>query len=114
MTCPYCRTENHPAAVKCAACASWMVPAPPVREWHRAREGKLLAGVCRGIADRFGVPVAALRLVLILSVVLGGWGLLVYAALWLAMPLAPVPPALLQPPAAAQPPAPPHPPPATA
>jgi phage shock protein C len=89
MICPYCKTENRDGAVKCAACASWMVDYPPVREWYRAREGKLIAGVCRGLANRFGIPVAALRVAFILSLLLGGGGLIVYVALWIAMPLPP-------------------------
>jgi phage shock protein C len=86
MTCPYCRTENQAGATRCAACTSWMVETPPAREWLRAREGKLIAGVCRGLANRFALPVAALRLAFVLSILLGGWGLVVYLALWIAMP----------------------------
>ncbi len=89
MECPYCRTENAEDASKCAACASWIVEKPPVREWTRAREGRRIGGVCRGLADRFGVPVAALRLLFIGSVFFGGWGILAYLALWIALPLAP-------------------------
>jgi phage shock protein C len=90
MLCPYCRTENAAGATRCAACTSWMIERPPVREWTRAREGRILGGVCRGLANRFGLPIAAVRLVFLLSVVLGGWGLLVYVALWIAMPLEPL------------------------
>ncbi len=86
MICPYCHTENREGASKCAACASWMVARPPVREWTRAREGRKIAGVCQGLSNRFGIPVAAVRLVFLLSILLGGWGLIVYIALWIAMP----------------------------
>jgi phage shock protein PspC (stress-responsive transcriptional regulator) len=86
MICPYCRTENLPGATRCAHCTSWMVEEPPVREWTRARSGRMIAGVCRGIARRFGLPVAAVRLAFVLSVLIGGWGLLAYVALWIAMP----------------------------
>ncbi len=89
MICPFCKTQNQPGAVKCAACGSWMVDYPPVREWMRAREGKMIAGVCRGLANRFGLPVAALRLAFLLSLILGGGGLVIYVALWIAMPLPP-------------------------
>jgi phage shock protein C len=89
MTCPYCKSENRPGAVKCAACGSWTVDNPPVREWYRAREGRMIAGVGRGLANRFGAPVAAVRLLLIASLLLGGWGLLVYLALWISMPIEP-------------------------
>lgn len=101
MTCPYCRSQNQPGSTRCAACTSWMVDPPPVREWTRARSQRMLAGVCRGLATRFGVPVSALRLGFVLSVLLGGWGILAYLALWIAMPLEPAPPAALPAPAAA-------------
>ncbi len=91
MTCPYCRSENQPGSTRCAACTSWLVDPPPVREWTRARGQRMVAGVCRGLANRFGVPVAALRLAFVLSVLLGGWGILAYLALWIAMPLEPAP-----------------------
>ncbi|MGC4113922.1 MAG: PspC domain-containing protein [Myxococcales bacterium] len=89
MECPYCRTENAENASKCAACSSWIVEQPPVREWTRAQEGRRVAGVCRGLADWFGIPVAALRLLFIGSVFFGGWGILAYLAMWIAMPVRP-------------------------
>ena len=58
MICPYCKTDNALGATRCAACTSWMVERPPVREWTRAREGRLVGGVARGLSSRFGVPVA--------------------------------------------------------
>jgi phage shock protein PspC (stress-responsive transcriptional regulator) len=90
-TCPYCRTENESGAVRCRSCTSWFSEPVPQREWLRARQGRVIAGVCRGLADRFGVPVAVLRLVFVLSALFGGWGLILYVALWIAMPLPPLP-----------------------
>lgn|GEM_PF-2153685 len=87
MLCPYCRTENRPGATRCAACTAWMVDPPPVREWVRARERKMIAGVCRGLATRFGLPVAPVRLAFVLATCLGLWGLLAYVVLWIVMPL---------------------------
>ena len=43
-TCPYCRTENEPGAVRCRHCTSWMVQPPFQREWYRARNGRMIAG----------------------------------------------------------------------
>lgn len=91
MTCPYCRTQNEPGAVRCRFCTSWIAEPVPQREWYRARQGKAIAGVCRGLSNRFGVPVAVLRLLFLLSVIFGGWGLLLYGALWIAMPVDPAP-----------------------
>jgi phage shock protein C len=89
MLCPYCRTENRPGATRCAACTTWMTDRQPVREWTRAREGAMLGGVCRGLATRFGVPVAALRLAFVLGTLLGFWGLVAYVALWVILPREP-------------------------
>ncbi|HEY6097778.1 MAG TPA: PspC domain-containing protein [Anaeromyxobacter sp.] len=90
MICPYCRTENAPGAVRCAACTSWMTERPPAREWTRAREGAWIAGVASGFAKRFGLPVAAVRLAFVLGTLLGFWGLVVYVALWILMPQEPL------------------------
>ena len=86
MRCPYCQTENAPGARRCAACTSWIAERPPVREWTRARSGRMIAGVARGLSSRFSLPCAAVRLLFLLSALLGGWGLVVYVALWIAMP----------------------------
>ena len=105
MLCPYCRTENAAGATRCSACTSWIVDPPPVREWTRARSGRMIAGIARGLANRFGLPIAAVRLVFLLSILFGGWGILVYIALWIAMPEEPLPAAApVEPTAARSPP----------
>ncbi|MFO0582959.1 MAG: PspC domain-containing protein [Anaeromyxobacter sp.] len=89
-TCRYCRSENLPGAIRCAHCTSWLDETRrPVREWERARDGKWIAGVARGLANRFALPVAFVRLCFLFSLLFGGWGLLAYVALWIAMPLEP-------------------------
>lgn len=90
-TCPYCRADNDLSAVRCRHCTSWIAMRPMAREWYRARDGKMVAGVCAGLSDRFGLPIAVVRVLFILSVFAGGWGIILYAALWIAMPLAPLP-----------------------
>jgi phage shock protein PspC (stress-responsive transcriptional regulator) len=89
-TCPYCLTHNEPGAVRCRHCTSWMSQRPMQREWYRAREGKMIAGVCRGLADRFSFPVAVARVLFLISICAGGWGIILYVALWIAMPLEPL------------------------
>jgi phage shock protein PspC (stress-responsive transcriptional regulator) len=89
-TCPYCRTENESGATRCRHCTSWMDQRPLQREWYRAREGRMIAGVCRGLADRFALPLALVRVLFILSIFAGGWGIIVYIALWIAMPQTPL------------------------
>lgn len=90
MICPYCRTENAPGAIRCAACTSWMTERPPAREWTRARQGSWIGGVASGLAKRFGLPVVAVRLAFVLGTLLGFWGLVVYVALWVIMPQEPL------------------------
>ena len=58
------------------------VPAPTTR----ARHGRWLGGVCAGLAARWGVPVARVRLGFVLASALVGLGVLVYLAAWLILP----------------------------
>ena len=52
----------------------------------RPRSGRLIAGVCAGLAQRFGVSAGAVRLLFVLSVILPGPQVLLYAALWILIP----------------------------
>lgn len=52
----------------------------------RPRQGRIIAGVCAGIADRFGLSPNTVRLVFVLSCLLPGPQFLVYIALWILMP----------------------------
>jgi phage shock protein PspC (stress-responsive transcriptional regulator) len=46
----------------------------------------VLAGVCAGLADAWGVGRWVVRLAAVLSIVLPGTQLLVYVLLWIVMP----------------------------
>jgi phage shock protein PspC (stress-responsive transcriptional regulator) len=52
----------------------------------RPREGRIVAGVCAGLAQRFGWSVTVVRLLFLLSLVLPGSQVIVYAILWILMP----------------------------
>jgi phage shock protein PspC (stress-responsive transcriptional regulator) len=86
--CPYCAEEIRAAAVKCRYCGSALDGAKAFAlQWYRLREGKRIAGVCAGLADYYGVPVAALRLAAVVLALLGaGWGVVLYVVLWIVMP----------------------------
>ncbi|WP_344847727.1 PspC domain-containing protein [Kribbella ginsengisoli] len=60
---------------------------PPVRRAYRRAEGRVLSGVAGGIADHLNVSDTVVRLVFIGATVFGGFGVLIYAALWFLMPL---------------------------
>jgi phage shock protein PspC (stress-responsive transcriptional regulator) len=52
----------------------------------RPRDGRWIAGVCAGIADRFGIPRNVVRAIFVASIVLPGPQFVVYLALWILMP----------------------------
>ena len=53
----------------------------------RSREGRMLAGVCAGVADYFGIDVTLIRvLVAVISVITGGAGVLAYLVAWVIIP----------------------------
>lgn len=84
--CPFCAEEIRDEAVKCRYCGSMLDGTVLTRTWYRSRRGKMIAGVCAGLAEQFGVSVTALRLAAILFTVMGGWGVVVYIVLWVIMP----------------------------
>ena len=53
----------------------------------RSRKGRMVAGVCAGVADYFGIDVTLVRVVVaVVSVITGGAGVLAYLAAWLIIP----------------------------
>jgi phage shock protein PspC (stress-responsive transcriptional regulator) len=56
------------------------------RRLVRPREGRVLAGVCAGLADRFGIGRTTMRVLFVLSMLLPGPQILIYLVLWLIIP----------------------------
>ncbi len=56
------------------------------RRWVRPREGRLLAGVAAGIADRLELPAWLVRVVFVAMALADGVGILVYLGAWAVMP----------------------------
>ncbi len=53
----------------------------------RPRDGRMLAGVCAGIADYFGLDVTLVRVIwAVVSVITGGAGVLAYLVAWIIIP----------------------------
>lgn len=85
--CPYCAEPIQDHALKCRYCGSSLDGSALSRTWYRSRRGKMIAGVCAGLAEQFGISVTALRLAAVLLTLLGaGWGIIVYVVLWVIMP----------------------------
>jgi phage shock protein C len=55
----------------------------------RPRNGRIIAGVCAGIADRYGWDRTVVRLAALASCLLPGPQVVLYLAAWILMPSAP-------------------------
>jgi len=58
----------------------------------RSRTDKIVAGVCGGLADYFGMTPNGMRILWLFAFLFGGLGLFLYPILWIALPLAPAGP----------------------
>ncbi|MDG4795803.1 PspC domain-containing protein [Micromonospora sp. WMMD1082] len=56
------------------------------RKLVRPRQGRIFAGVCAGLAQRFGTSANLVRLLFVLSLLLPGTQVIIYLALWIIMP----------------------------
>jgi phage shock protein PspC (stress-responsive transcriptional regulator) len=52
----------------------------------RPQQGKVIAGVCAGLAERFGMSPGVVRLLFVVSCLLPGPQFIIYLALWVVMP----------------------------
>jgi phage shock protein C len=56
---------------------------------RRSETDRVIAGVAGGVAQRFGFNSTLVRLAWVASVFFGGFGLLTYLILWIALPKSP-------------------------
>ncbi|GAA2507392.1 PspC domain-containing protein [Streptomyces sp. NPDC059506] len=52
----------------------------------RPRDGRMIAGVCAALANRFGTSPTTMRVIFVVSCLLPGPQFLVYLALWALLP----------------------------
>ncbi len=53
----------------------------------RSRKGRMVAGVCAGLAEYFGMDVTLVRVIVaVIAVITGGAGVLAYLAAWAIIP----------------------------
>lgn len=53
---------------------------------QRPLNGRIIAGVCAGLADRFGMKPLTVRLLFLLSCLLPGPQFIAYIAMWIIIP----------------------------
>lgn len=61
-------------------------PTPASRALSRPQRGRIIAGVCAGLARRFDTTPTIVRTLFVLSCLLPGPQFLVYIALWVLVP----------------------------
>jgi phage shock protein C len=64
------------------------MPEEPKR-LYRSRRNRVIAGVCGGIAEYLDIDPTLARIVMVLLTVFGGWGLILYVAALIMVPLNP-------------------------
>jgi phage shock protein PspC (stress-responsive transcriptional regulator) len=53
----------------------------------------MIGGVSAGLARQFGISATAVRTAFVIATFAGGWGFVIYLALWIIMPARSIPPA---------------------
>jgi phage shock protein C len=58
----------------------------PGKRVYRSRKERMVAGVCGGLAEYFGIDPTIVRLAFVASAFLGGAGLVAYVVAWVIIP----------------------------
>lgn len=106
VTCTKCGNGMNEDARFCSVCGAPVsapppgpaYSAPPPGGWAsptrliRPRSGRMIAGVCQGIANAYGWDIVWVRVLAVLLAILGnGIGLIAYIVFWVVMPEEPMP-----------------------
>ncbi|HYX54178.1 MAG TPA: PspC domain-containing protein [Candidatus Limnocylindrales bacterium] len=90
MFCNSCGKQIPDDAQLCAYCGRAVAGAAVPKRLVRVREGRQIAGVCKGVAEYFGLDVALVRIVWVVCAVFGLLGVVAYFAAWIIMPEEPL------------------------
>jgi len=93
--CPYCAEDIRAEAIRCPYCRSRIAALDPAR-WYRDHPERRVAGVTAAIAHALALPLTFVRVGFVVMTFIHLLGPLVYAALWLVIPLHPGDPSPLE------------------
>jgi phage shock protein C len=92
MFCPQCGREYSSHVNFCCHCGAVMSVPPRVdKKLRRSRSDRKIAGVCAGLAVYLDMDSTLVRLIWLLLVFFGGWGVVSYVIAWIVMPEEPAP-----------------------
>ncbi len=57
------------------------------KKLYRSRTDSVIGGVCGGLAEHFNIDPVIVRVLTVVSIFFGGFGLIAYLILWLVVPL---------------------------
>ena len=60
-----------------------------VKKLYRSKDERMIWGICGGLAQYYNVDPTIIRVIAVLTLVFGGWGILVYIILRFVVPLEP-------------------------
>jgi len=113
--CNRCGTSLPNSARFCSNCGNviYVAPPSPARPLVRPIAGRMIAGVCVGLAQTYGWDVALVRVITVVTACFsGGLVFVAYLACWIGIPEESIPfPVMYPPPPSAYPPGPGAPPP---
>ena len=92
--CAKCGNQVADGARYCSTCGAEMAPqvaaaysAAPARTMVRPRAGRIIAGVCKGLAYQYNWDVAWVRFIAVCTALFGGGlGAVAYLVLWVVVP----------------------------
>jgi phage shock protein C len=66
-------------------------PGPQPKRLYRSRSERMIAGVCGGVADYFGIDPTLVRILALATFLVPGSGVIAYLIAWVIVPEEPLP-----------------------